>query len=62
MNVFERIKILTRLIPSGHAVTYGQVAAWIGVPRAARTVGWALHGLTHDEANGDVPWHRVVAR
>ncbi len=61
-NVFERIKTLTRLIPYGRAVTYGQVAAWMGEPRAARTVGWALHGLTQEEASGLVPWHRVVGR
>ena len=52
-NVFERVKALTRLIPRGRAVTYGQVAAWMG---------WALHGLTHEEAAGAVPWHRVLGR
>jgi methylated-DNA-protein-cysteine methyltransferase-like protein len=61
-NVFERVKALTQLIPPGRAVTYGQVAAWMGEPRAARTVGWALHGLTHDEAAGVVPWQRVVGK
>ncbi|MBK9231449.1 MAG: MGMT family protein [Anaerolineae bacterium] len=61
-NVFERIKVLTGLIPRGRAVTYGQVAAWMGEPRAARTVGWALHGLTHEEAAGAVPWHRVLGK
>ena len=61
-NVFERVKALTRLIPRGRVVTYGQVAAWMGEPRAARTVGWALHGLTHAEAAGLVPWQRVVGK
>ena len=31
-NVFERVKVLTRLIPRGRAVTYGQVAALAGIP------------------------------
>jgi len=36
-------------------VTYGQVAAWLGVPRAARAVGGAMR-----RCPDDVPWHRVV--
>jgi methylated-DNA-protein-cysteine methyltransferase-like protein len=37
--------------------TYGQVAALLGNPRAARTVGWALRALP---AGSRVPWHRVI--
>jgi methylated-DNA-protein-cysteine methyltransferase-like protein len=36
-------------------VTYGQVAAWLGAPRAARAVGGALRRCPDDG-----PWHRVV--
>jgi methylated-DNA-protein-cysteine methyltransferase-like protein len=39
--------------------TYGHVAALCGKPRAARTVGWALHALPE---NSDVPWQRVINR
>lgn len=60
--VFERVKALVRLIPAGRVATYGQVAAWLGEPRAARTVGWALHGISPAEAAGIVPWHRVIGR
>lgn len=60
--VFERIKALVCLIPPGCVVTYGQVAAWLGEPRAARTVGWALHSITAEEAAGMVPWQRVIGR
>jgi methylated-DNA-protein-cysteine methyltransferase-like protein len=44
-----------RRIPSGRVVTYGQVAALVGVPRGARAVGQAMR---HCPAG--VPWHRVV--
>ncbi len=37
--------------------TYGQVAAWAGMPGAARQVGWALSALAEED---DVPWHRVI--
>ncbi|HEY7060722.1 MAG TPA: MGMT family protein [Chloroflexota bacterium] len=46
-------------IPPGRVMTYGQVALCVGMPRAARVVGGALHLLDHET---DVPWHRVVNR
>ena len=46
---------LVRRIPPGRVVTYGQIAALRGLPRAARAVGLAMR-----ECPGDVPWHRVV--
>jgi methylated-DNA-protein-cysteine methyltransferase-like protein len=46
---------LVRRIPAGRVVTYGQVAALIGVPRAARAVGGAMR-----RCPPGVPWHRVV--
>ncbi len=50
------IKIVN-LIPKGKIVSYGQVALYLGMPRAARQVGWILNGL---EDNTPVPWWRVV--
>lgn len=46
---------LVRRIPPGRVMTYGQLAALCGKPRAARIVG----GIAH---YGDLslPWHRVV--
>jgi methylated-DNA-protein-cysteine methyltransferase-like protein len=38
-------------------VSYGQIAAYIGSPRAARQVGWAMASV--GEAP-DFPWWRVV--
>jgi len=56
-NFFERVYTIVRQVPPGQVVSYGQVAAMLGAPRAARTVGWALHALPVDS---DVPWHRVI--
>ena len=42
-------------IPEGKVMSYGQIAALCGHPRAARTVGQIAHfGDEH------LPWHRVV--
>ena len=38
------IKVVN-LIPYGKIVSYGQVALYLGLPRAARQVGWVLNGL-----------------
>lgn len=48
---------IVNTIPLGNVVSYGQVALYIGVPRAARQVGWTLNRL---EDNTPVPWWRVV--
>ena len=45
------------MIPRGQVATYGQIAAIVSHRGAARTVGWALHGLVEGT---DVPWHRVI--
>jgi methylated-DNA-protein-cysteine methyltransferase-like protein len=50
---------LVRDVPRGTVVTYGQVAAILGHPRAARAVGTALHHLPRPLARV-VPWQRVV--
>lgn len=42
-------------IPRGQVATYGQLAAILGWPRAARAVG---HAMKHCPLG--VPWHRVV--
>jgi methylated-DNA-protein-cysteine methyltransferase related protein len=56
---FARVYAFVRRVPRGRVVTYGQVAAMLGVPRGARAVGWALRALPEDVA-ARVPWHRVV--
>lgn len=57
VSFFEKVYILVRMIPRGRVASYGQIAAYLGHPRAARTVGWALHGIPE---GSDVPWQRVI--
>lgn len=52
---FARVYVLVRRIPLGRITSYGAIARALGVPRGARTVGWALGACP-----SDVPWHRVV--
>lgn len=54
----EKVIEIIRLVPHGRVVSYGQVAAYAGVPRAAREVGWILNGS--EGQNIDLPWWRVV--
>ena len=58
---FQRVYDVVSKIPQGRVATYGQIAALIGSPKAARTVGWALHALTEIQAK-KIPWHRVINR
>lgn len=51
------VERLVRLIPRGRVMTYGQIAALLGMPRGAQAVGWTAH---YGEA--EVPWQRVVNR
>ena len=56
-NLFELVYRVVRCIPPGKVATDGQVARLLGMPRGARTVGWALRALPE---GSDVPWQRVV--
>ncbi len=58
-SFFEQVYAVVRQIPPGKVASYGQVAALLGHPRAARTVGWALAALRENEEPG-VPWQRVI--
>jgi methylated-DNA-protein-cysteine methyltransferase-like protein len=46
---------LVSQVPRGRVATYGQIAALLGYPRAARAVGAALK-----RCRADLPWHRVL--
>ncbi|MBI2114418.1 MAG: MGMT family protein [candidate division NC10 bacterium] len=54
---FARVYALVARIPRGRVATYGQIARMLGAPRAARMVGWAMHGNPH---GARVPCHRVI--
>lgn len=51
----EKVIQIVRSVPKGRVVSYGQVAAYTGLPRAAREVGWIMA-----ELGQDVPWWRVL--
>ena len=58
-NFFAKVYDVVKQIPKGQVLTYGQVAAKCGNPRASRIVGCALH-VNPDNQN--IPCHRVVFR
>ncbi len=58
-NFFERVYRVVKLIPRGRVASYGHIAALLGHPQAARTVGWALASLSPAQA-AEVPWQRVI--
>ena len=62
MSFYERVWEVVRRVPRGKVVTYGQVATWLGSPRAARAVGYAMFNAPDDPNNvrKAVPWHRVI--
>jgi methylated-DNA-protein-cysteine methyltransferase-like protein len=55
--MYEQIYEVIRRIPPGRVATYGQIARLAGMPRDARTVGWALRAMPE---GSDVPWQRVI--
>lgn len=56
--VFAAFYAVVRRIPAGKVATYGQIARLTGMPRCARTVGYAMAACT----DPTVPCHRVVDR
>jgi len=56
-SFFEEVYRVVSMIPPGRVMTYGQIATYLGNPRGARTVGWALSSLP---SGMHVPWHRVI--
>lgn len=54
-NFKARVEAIVAQIPIGRVMTYGQLAALCGNPRAARIVG----GIAHF-GDPDLPWQRVV--
>ena len=51
-----RVLAIVRRVPRGRVITYGEVAALAGAPRAARAVGTVLRECR----DGATPCHRVV--
>jgi methylated-DNA-protein-cysteine methyltransferase-like protein len=59
-GLYERIYEVIRQIPPGRVATYGQIAALVGSPCEARTVGYALAALGRRLGGPSVPWQRVI--
>lgn len=57
MDFYKRMKVVCERIPSGRAVTYGQIALLCGKPGNARQVGYALR---RGRAGEHIPAHRIV--
>lgn len=53
----QRVITIIKNIPEGWVMTYGQIAALAGSPRAARQVVRILHSLSRKH---QLPWHRVI--
>ncbi len=56
-NFCTEVYRLVAQIPPGKIATYGQIAALLGHPSAARAVGYALHALP---TGSNIPWQRVI--
>lgn len=55
LNIKQKVEFIVAQIPEGRLMTYGQLAALVGHPQAARVVGGVAHF-----GDPSLPWHRVV--
>ncbi|MFD1315324.1 MGMT family protein [Namhaeicola litoreus] len=58
-SFFEKVYEVVREIPVGRVTSYGAIANYLGMPKSARVVGWAMNSA-HGDAS--IPAHRVVNR
>lgn len=58
LNFFDKVYEVARLVPFGRVTSYGAIGNYLGAPRSARMVGYAMNG----SSGKDVPAHRVVNR
>jgi methylated-DNA-protein-cysteine methyltransferase related protein len=56
-NFRRKVYVLVQQIPQGRVMSYGQIAALCGNPRAARIVGGVAHF-----GDPNLPWQRVVKK
>jgi methylated-DNA-protein-cysteine methyltransferase-like protein len=57
-DFFDQVYQVVRLIPPGRVTSYGAIGKYLGAPRSARMVGWAMNA-SHRQVP-PVPAHRVV--
>ncbi len=58
-SFFEKVYVIVKEIPFGKVTTYGLIARYLGTPKSARMVGYALNS---SHKFSDIPAHRVVNR
>ena len=58
VDFYAKVYAVVRQVPYGRVTSFGAIANYLGAPRSARMVGYAMN-LSHDK---DVPAHRVVNR
>ncbi len=56
---FDKVYQVAQQIPYGRVTSYGAIAKYLGSPKSARMVGWAMNA---SHLNPDIPAHRVVNR
>lgn len=56
-SFYDQVYYIVKTIPSGKVTTYGDIAKFIGRPRTARFVGYAMSASCETD---DLPWHRVT--
>ncbi len=54
-DFFNKVYGVVSTIPAGRVMSYGQIARILGMPSAARQVGWAMRTCPDE-----LPWQRVV--
>ena len=54
---FDQVYEIVEKIPAGRVMTYGDIAKFLGRPRASRFVGFAMSAVCE---NDNRPWHRVT--
>jgi len=59
LGFFEKVYQVAVQIPYGRVTSYGAIANYLGSPKSARMVGWAMNA---SHLNPDIPAHRVVNR
>ena len=58
-SFFNKVYAVVKQIPTGKVTSYGAIAAYLGTPKSARMVGWAMNAAHN---NPEIPAHRVVNR
>ena len=58
-SFFDKVYTIVRKIPHGRVTTYGLIARYLGTPKSARMVGYAMNS---SHKFPDIPAHRVVNR